>query len=183
VTVADTPKPGRPKPIPERFEASEVHPTAHLTDEQKTWKVVKLRPARESFAVVEQQPVVVLKLHLRQRLEEADQVVLAADIFALVQALSEADRELGGGGLTLADQRAEPGAVILTLRHAVAAGAAERSAKLNEIVASAADRAELEPAEVLELLNAAAQSPSRRVNLLLAGSRTVSRCELVTVAA
>src|SRR4051794_9955740 len=47
-----------------------------------------------------------LKLHLAGSLSVADQVALAADIFSLLQALSEAERELGGGGLELADQKA-----------------------------------------------------------------------------
>lgn len=50
--MADAPKPGRAKPILERFELSEVGLTARLTDEQKTWKVVKLRPRAERFEML-----------------------------------------------------------------------------------------------------------------------------------
>jgi hypothetical protein len=53
--VSEIPKPGRGKPLPERFEVFEADPTAHLTEEQKKWKVVKLRPAPEHFEVLEQQ--------------------------------------------------------------------------------------------------------------------------------
>src|SRR5690242_15310635 len=104
-------EPGRAERAPERFEVFESHPTAHLSEEQKTWKVVKLRPGREHFEILEQQPTIVLRLHLRQKLDEADQVALAADILAILQVLSDAERELGGGGLLLSDQRAESGTV------------------------------------------------------------------------
>lgn len=125
-----------------------------------------------------------LKLHLAGSLSDADQVALAADIFALLQALSEAERELGGGGLELADQRTEPGAVILTLRHSVATGAADRSAKLTEMLNDAAGRTKVESAGgVLKLLGTAAQSSAHRVSLAWAGSRTLARCEVLIVAA
>ena len=38
-----TPVPRGPAFPPERFELIEADPTAHLTDEQKTWRVVKLK--------------------------------------------------------------------------------------------------------------------------------------------
>ena len=122
--MTDDPKPGRPKPVPERFEVFESDATAHLTEEQKGWKTAPLRPAPEQFAVLTPQPTLMLKLHLAGPVPDADQVALAADSYALVQALSDAERELGGGGLTLADQRAEAATVTLTLRHLIAEGAA-----------------------------------------------------------
>lgn len=175
------PKLAHAKPVLERFEVSEAGLAAHLTDEQKKWKVIKLRPRSERFEVLMAQPPFVLKLHLAGTLADADQVALAADIYGLIQALSEAERALGGGGLTLTDQRAEPQTVILTLRHALAEGAAERAAKLSAMLNGAANGANAEKVDVLKLL-AAAQSPAGRVNLLLAGSRTVLRCEVLTAA-
>jgi hypothetical protein len=183
VTVAEIPQPGRAKPVLERFEISEAGLSAHLTEEQKSWPVVKLHRVSERFEVLTAQPTLVLKLSLAGTLSDADQVELAKDSVALLQALSDADRELGGGGLLLADQRAESGAVILTLRHAVAEGAEERAAKLTEMLKAAMSQAKVESADVAELLQTAAQSPAGRVNLLLAGSRTVARCEVLTAAA
>lgn len=181
--MADTPIPSRGKPLSERFEVFEADPTAHLTEEQKKWKLVKLRSPHEHFEVLEKQPTFVLKLHLREKLPDIDQVVLAANIFALVQAITVADRELGGGGLVLADQQAEPGAVILTLRHANPEGATERSAKLARMLNNEMGQVTIDPgAGVLKLLDAAAGSSVDRVHLLLAGSRSVSRCEVLTVA-
>jgi hypothetical protein len=124
-----------------------------------------------------------LKLHFAPDLSDEDQVVLAANIFALVQALSVADRDLGGGGLVLADQRAEPAAVILTLRHANPAGATDRSSKLAQMLNNVVEQAKIESgAGVLKLLDTAATSSADQVHLLLAGSRTVSRCEVLSVA-
>jgi hypothetical protein len=180
--VADTPKPGRGKPRATRFQVFEAHPTAHLTEEQKKWKVVKLRPAREHFEVLEQQPTFVLKLHLREQLPEVDQV-LAENIFALVQAISMAERELGGGGLILSNRWAEPGAVILTLRHVNPEGATERSAKLATLLNNTVQQAKLEAGEgVLEPHDTATISVAEHVQLLLAGPLNVSRCEVLTVA-
>lgn len=180
--MADEAKPGRAKPVPERFEVFDSPPTAHLTEEQKTWKA-KLRPAAERSAVLAPQPTLVLKVHLVGSLQEADQVALAADIYGLVQALSETERELGGGGLVLADQKAEAGTVILTLRHLVAEGAAERASKLAEMLNNAVAHANIEKASVGTLLHKAMESPVVRVKLLLAGSRAVSRCEVQLKAA
>ncbi|MCI0699938.1 MAG: hypothetical protein L0241_02510, partial [Planctomycetia bacterium] len=117
------------------------------------------------------------------KVDEADQVGLANDILTLLQTISEAERELGGGGLMLADQRAEPGAIILTLRHTVAEGASERAVKLAQMLRRFVDELKVEPADVSELLRTAVQSPAVRVNLLLAGSRTLSWCEVLPVAA
>jgi hypothetical protein len=50
--VSDEPEFGRAKPAPERFEMLETDATAHLTEEQKGWKKVKLRPPAERFAVL-----------------------------------------------------------------------------------------------------------------------------------
>jgi RNA polymerase sigma factor (sigma-70 family) len=52
VIVADELKPGRARPVPERFEVFESDLTAHLTEEQKGWKASKLRPATERFAEI-----------------------------------------------------------------------------------------------------------------------------------
>lgn len=48
--MADEPKPGRARPVPDRFEVFESDATAHLTEAQKGWKPAKLRPAPERFA-------------------------------------------------------------------------------------------------------------------------------------
>jgi hypothetical protein len=53
--VAEEEKPGRAKSAPERFEVIESDPTAHLTEEQKTWKA-KVRPATERFAMLPPAP-------------------------------------------------------------------------------------------------------------------------------
>lgn len=185
--MADSPKPGRAKPVPERFEVFETDATAHLTEEQKAWKPVKLRPAAERFAVLTPQPTLVLKLHLAGSLSDADQVALTANIYGLVQALSESERELGGGGLALTDRRAEAATVILTLRHLVAQGATERAAKLTALLTHTLAEAMFEPkADALKVLDAAMQSPADRLHLLLAdllaGSRIISRYEVLTAA-
>ena len=138
--MADEPKPGRAKPVPERFEAFETDPTSHLTDVQKAWKPARLRPATDQFAVLSPQSVatdqralpppaaLTLKLYLGVPQSKADPVVLAADIYGLVQALSETERDLGGGGLTLISRQLPSDAVLLlTLRHAVAEGANQRA--------------------------------------------------------
>jgi hypothetical protein len=52
MTVSDTPKPGRARPAAERFEVFESDAPAHLTEGQKGWKAVKLRPRPEPFAVL-----------------------------------------------------------------------------------------------------------------------------------
>ena len=111
-------------------------------------------------------------------------MALAADVLALIQALSEAERELGGGGLVLSVQRAEAGAVVLKLRHAEPEGAAERAAELSEMLTNAVGQAKIEAAVgALALLGKAAGSPAGRVNLLLAGSGLVARCEVLSRAA
>jgi hypothetical protein len=181
MTVEDKPKSGRGKLLPTRFQVFEADPTAHLTDEQKKWKVVKLRPARQHFAVLEQQPTLALKLHLLEQPSDIDQVALAASIFALIQALSTVDRELGGGGFILSDQQTESRAVVLILRYAKPEGAFERAAKLASILNNTVQQAKLDPgAGFLKLLCAATSSSVDQFQLLLAGSRTVSRCEILT---
>jgi hypothetical protein len=181
--VADAPKLSRAKPVAERFEVFELHPTAHLTDEQKQWPVVKLGPA-ERFEALLPQPTLTLKLYLDGSCTDAERIALAANIYGLIQALSDADRALGGGGLALADQRAEAATVVLTLRHAVAEGAADRAAQLVEMLNGAVTRATFESkADVSKLLDAAAQSPANRVKLFFAGTPTVSRCEVLLRAA
>ena len=181
--MADAPKRGRAKPVAERFEVFETDPTAHLTEAQKTWKAAKLRPAAEPFAVLTPPATLVLKLHLAGSLANADRLALAGEIDGLVQAMSDLEREWGGGGLTLVNRREKPAMVILTLRHAVAEGAAARATqlakKLNDVVTDATS----EPARELKLHGDAAGSPERRVKSVIAGSRTVSRFEVVTTAA
>jgi hypothetical protein len=178
--VADTPKPGRGRPLPERFEVFEAHPTAHLTEEQRTWKVMKLRRGRERFEILEQQPTLVLRLLLRHSLDTTDPIALAAEIVALGSALSEMERELGGGGLVMSDERAESESVVLVLRHVVVDGAAGRAATLAEVLA---DRTPLDSSGgVLNLLDAAAQSSATALRLMLASARTYSLCEVVPTA-
>jgi hypothetical protein len=179
--VADTPKPGRGRPLPERFEVFEAHPTAHLTEEQRTWKVMKPRRGRERFEILEQQPTLILRLHLRHSLDATDPVALAGEIVALYHAVSEMERELGGGGLVMSDERVESGSVVLVLRHVVVEGAAGRAAKLSEVLAN---RTPPDPlAGVLKLLDAAAQSPVTVLLLILASARTYSSCEVILAAA
>lgn len=179
MTVAETPDAGRAKPVLERFEVSEAGLSAHLTEEQKAWKVVKLRPRSERFEVLAAPPTLVLKLYLAGAPGGADPVALAADILSLVQAVSEVERELGGGGLTLSDQHAGAEAVALTLRHAVAEGAGRRATELTTLLSSA----KVEPAEVTQSLASATRPAAERMRLLIAGSRTVARCEISTPAA
>lgn len=163
MTVADAPKPDRAKPILERFEAFESHPTAHLTDEQKTWRVVKLRPRAERFEVLKAQPALTLKLHLDGSCTGAEGVTLARAITDVVEAVSEAERALGGAGLALVDQKAEPRTVILTLRHATADGASERAAQLAAMLNDATNPVQ--------------------AKLRGAGAPVVVRCEVLTPAA
>ena len=162
------PRPGRARPAPEHFEVFEAHPTAHLTEEQKTWPVTKAVQKREHFEVLEAEPLFVVKLGVPTELDERQQSDLTADLLRLVSALSDAERDLGGRGFLLADQKAEPGAVILKLRHAVAEGAAERAA------------------ELADLLKGTTKSwvpsfcaASGRLSLLLAGSRTLTLCDVL----
>jgi hypothetical protein len=178
--VADIPKPGRGRPPPQLSEGNQAHPTAHLTEEQRTWKVMKLRRGRERFEILEQQPTLVLRLRLRQTLAKTDPVALAGEIVALYYALSEMERELGGGGLVMSDERAESGSVVLVLRHVVVEGAANRAATLAEVLA---DTPPLDPSGgVLKLLDAAAQSPATALRFILASARTYSSCEVMPAA-
>jgi hypothetical protein len=130
MTVAELPEPGREKPILERFEVSDRPLTAQLTDEQKKWRVMTLRSRSDRFEVMSSRPTLTLKLHLAGSLTDTDRSALESAVLGVVEAMSEAERALGGGGLMLAAQRAEPNTVILTLAHAVGDGAAERAEKL-----------------------------------------------------
>lgn len=177
--MGEAPKYGRAKSAPERFEAFESDPTAHLTGAQKQWTPAKLRPATERLTVLTRPPELTLKLHFRSPPSGPDAVTLAADVFAILQALSEAERQFGGGGLALVGQRIDSDAVVLTVRHSVAEGAGDRGRRLADLL----NGPHVEPAEVPVLLEHAAQSPAGRVNLLLSGSRTVLRCEVLIAAA
>ena len=53
--MAETPIRGRGKPVSERFEVFETDLFPQLTEEQKTWKVVKASPKREHFEILEEQ--------------------------------------------------------------------------------------------------------------------------------
>jgi hypothetical protein len=80
--VADTPIFGRGMPLSERFEVFETDPTAHLTEEQKKWKVVRLCSALEHFEILEKQEI-------------------ENDINELIRALNEACIARGAGRLTI----------------------------------------------------------------------------------
>lgn len=175
--MSDTPKPGRGRPLPERFEVFEAHPTAHLTEEQRTWKVMKLRRGRERFEILEQQPTLVLRFHLRQTLDATEPIALAGEIVALYYALSEIERELGGGGLVMSDERAESGSVVLVLRHVTVDGSIGRAATLADLLTGGPPP---DPSVgVLKWLDSAAQSPASVLALVLASARTYSSCEVV----
>jgi hypothetical protein len=76
------------------------------------------------------QPTLILKLHLDGSCTDADSVAVARAIAEIVEAVSEAERELGGGGLELVGRRAEPRTVVLTLAHLRTDGAADRASAL-----------------------------------------------------
>jgi hypothetical protein len=118
---AGTRKRYRPGMVADNFEMVELHPTAHPTEEQKKWPVVKLRkPAR--FGVEFQ-----LVLHLTG----APLTGLAFDVVLEVgRALNGAEVALGGGGLLLTGKRTDARTATLDLEASRAEGAPERLAQL-----------------------------------------------------
>ena len=118
---------GPRRPLPERFEVFEAHPTAHLTEEQRTWKVMKLaaaRTLRDPRTATHPGPAASPPTRTRCH----DPVALAAEIVALYYALSEWNGNWAAGGLAMSDERAELESVVLVLRHVVVDGAAGRAA-------------------------------------------------------
>lgn len=132
--MADTPKPGRGRPLPERFEVSEAHPTAHLTEEQKTWKVVKLRPGRERFEASISPALEFALLPIsdpNQREEGSD-----GRINRVLLVLDNLEQLLGGRGLEVAGRQPSNGdnGEVIILHPRSQDGAAARLAKLADVV-------------------------------------------------
>ena len=86
----------------EEFEIVEVDLTPYLTDEQKSWPLVRCESAEEEFAIEEPLPA----LDVRGP---------GGRLPALVDVLSEQETSLGGSGLDLARQTTDNGTVRATL--------------------------------------------------------------------
>ena len=150
-----TDRPRQPCPAPDRFEFYEVDPTAHLTAEQKTWRVVTLvqrervamlEPKEPNNLTGEQKTWPTVELVQQERFAESGAPMplppavgssLAVVIpfpegstDAYVGGLNAFDKVLGGTGLTVTARRPGPTGDELTLTPNTPAGAAERLAKL-----------------------------------------------------
>jgi hypothetical protein len=102
---------GRAVPLPETFQTFEFHPTAHLSEEQKTWRVAKM-VQDETFTshVLADPDVPSPKLVVATRDTGLTDIVLN-----LLLEASAREQALGGSGIRIAGRESGNGTHTLTL--------------------------------------------------------------------
>jgi hypothetical protein len=114
-----TTEPERGEYPEEEFEIVEVDVTPYLTDEQKSWPVVRCESAEQEFAIEEPLPALDVRL--------GNSVLVTEGLLpALVRALSNQEAALGGTGLDVSRQVTENGRTRTTLVPRSVEGARER---------------------------------------------------------
>jgi hypothetical protein len=103
-----TSDPSRNEYPEEEFEIIEIDVTPFLTEEQKTWPVVRCETAAEEFALEEPLPALTVRVNGGTTSPEGR-------LPAVVAVLSEQEVALGGSGLEIARQSTDNGAVRATL--------------------------------------------------------------------
>ena len=108
-----TSEPMRNEHPEEEFEIVEIDCTPYLTEEQKSWPVVRCESAEEEFAIEEPLPALTVRV-------QGGKATAEGRLPAVIEVLSEQEVALGGGGLEVTRRAAQNGIVVATLvpRHA-----------------------------------------------------------------
>jgi hypothetical protein len=103
-----TNEPSRNEYPEEEFEIVEIDVTPFLTEEQRSWPVVRCETAEEEFAI--EQPVPALTVCVRGGATPAE-----GRLPTVVEVLSEQEVALGGSGLEVTGRTAQNGSAVATL--------------------------------------------------------------------
>jgi hypothetical protein len=118
-----TNEPSRNEYPEEEFELIEIDVTPFLTDEQKSWPVVRSDRPEEEFAIEEPLPALTVRVHGGTGPAEGR-------LPTLVEVLSEQEVALGGGGLEVTGRTAQNGTAGVTLVPRLIPGARDRLARM-----------------------------------------------------
>jgi hypothetical protein len=125
-----TTEPSRNEYPEEEFEIIEIDVTPFLTEEQKSWPVVRREAAEEEFAIEEPLPVLSVQL-------SSPGLGSAELLPGVVRALSNYEAALGGTGLEVSSQATENGRTLTTLVPRSVEGARERLERVAQWAAMA----------------------------------------------
>jgi hypothetical protein len=125
-----TTEPSRNEYPEEEFEIIEIDVTPFLTEEQKSWPVVRREAAEEEFAIEEPLPVLSVQL-------SSPGLGSAELLPGVVRALSNYEAALGGTGLDVSSQATENGRTLTTLVPRSVEGARERLERVAQWAAMA----------------------------------------------